>query len=435
MGVDSTIKKQKSQWSKWFIGALFVLAFIMAIHALAMMSDANTIVYRLAAMGWGKFAETIIQNKIYALWHAAFMTVCAGVFIWLLCRRSRPLSGGREAQKQYVRNAAKWLLVAIVAADAFFLSRHYVKTMPLQAFDENDVIRILKSDTGGHRVALVTQEGFYNLWLTYLFPYHGVKTINVTQMPRLPDDYRRFFEAVDRYPLRKWQLSAVGFVLAPAQVWGQFQNDPAMKGAFELVYAYNVKPRLMGGEPSPVCVEVIPASAEQPGQHVIMRLLKPAPRFALIGGWEIVDDEEALRRLGAKEYHLFEKVMIAQGRAAKASLPPSGGSNECGQAQLLAYRPGKISLRTSSTCPAILRVADKYDPDWKAWIDGKKADVMRVDFLFQGVYVESGMHEVIIEYAPSKWPLAVQAVGFLIFAGALVVLLCRRKRDVCEGRN
>jgi len=164
-------------------------------------------------------------------------------------------------------------------------------------------------------------------------------------------------------------------------------------------------------------------------------LLKPAPRFALVGAWEIVDDDEALRRLGAKEYHLFEKVMIAQGRAAKVSLPPSGGSNECGQVQLLAYRPGKISLRISSTCPAILRVADKYDPDWKAWIDGKKADVMRVDFIFQGVFVESGMHEVMLEYAPSKWPLAIQAVGFLIFAGALVVLLCRLKRDVCESRN
>jgi len=120
--------------------------------------------------------------------------------------------------------------------------------------------------------------------------------------------------------------------------------------------------------------------------------------------------------------------MIAPESALKASLPASGNSNECGQVQVLAYRPGKIRLRTSSTCPAVLRAADKYDPDWRVRIDGKPANMMRIDFIFQGVYVESGMHEVLLEYAPSKWPLAVQAAGFLLFAGAIIVLLRKRKR-------
>jgi len=397
---------------KWFAGIVLFFALIMGLRALATMSDFNALDYRLAALGWGKFAQVIIQNKIYALWHAAFMTVCAGVFIWFFY--------GKSAWNPHARKAAQWLLVAIVVLDAFFLSRHYIKTMPMKAFEENDVIRVLKTALPEKRAVLLTQEGFYNYWLTYLFPYHGIKTMNVTQMPRMPDDYRKFFEAVDRNPLRKWQLSAVGFVLAPAQAWGQFQNDPAMKGAFEVVYAYNVKP-------ADSYVEVIPATPEQPGQHIIMRLLKPAPRFALIGGWEVVADDEALRRLGANDYHLFEKAMIAPGSAARASLPASGGSNECGQVQVLACRPGQISLRTSSTCPAVLRVADKYDSDWKVWIDGKKADVMRVDFIFQGVFVESGMHEVLLEYSPSKLPFVIQAVGFLLFAGAAVLLLCKQK--------
>jgi len=406
-----------SRWVGWFAGIVLVVALIMGLRALAIMSDFNSLSYRLAALGWGKFADIIVQNKISALWHAAFMMVCAGVFIRLFYGNL-----ASRIRNQYVRSAAQWLLVAIVVADAFFLSRHYIKTMPMKAFEENDVIRVLKTALPEKRAVLLTQDGFYNHWLTYLFPYHGIKTINVTQMPRMPADYKKFFEAVGRNQVRLWQLSAVGFVLAPAQAWGQFQNDPAMKEAFEIVYAYNVKP-------ADSYVEVIPATAEQPGQHVIMRLRKPAPRFALIGGWEIIDDDEALRRLGAKDYHLFEKVMIAPGSAVKVSLPVSGGSNECGQVQLLAYRPGKISLRTSSTSSAILRVADKYDPDWKAWIDGKKMDVMRADFIYLGVCVESGMHEVLLEYAPSKWPFVIQAVGFLFFAGAAVLLLYKRKTN------
>jgi len=398
------------RWTKWFIGFLLVVALVLALRALSLMADLNPLVYRLGSLGWGKFAEVIVQNKITALWHAAAMTVCAGVFIWLYC--------GNKLRDQFLRNIAPWILLLIVAGDAFYLSRHYVKSMPLKAFQENDVIRVLKSDQNQHRVALVSQDGFYNNWLTYLFPYHGIKTINVTQMPRMPADYKKFFDAVGRNPLRLWQLSAVGFVLAPAQVWGQFQNDPAMKNTFELVYAYNVKP-------ADSYVDVIPATSEQPGQHVVMRLLKPAPRFALLGAWEKVDDAEALRRLGSPDYRLFEKALIAPEFSVKQQ-DVSGKSD--GEVQVFDYRPGRIRLRTSSVSPVILRLADKYDPDWRVRVDGQEGAVLRVDFIFMGVYLEPGIHEIFLEYTPARWPLVVQAVGFLIFAGAVVVLIIRRQK-------
>lgn len=403
--------ENNSRWLKWFLGLVFVAAGIAAVRALAIMSDANALIYRLDLAGWGKLAEIIVDRKIGALWHAVLMTGGAGLGIWLFCRS--------RLQNRPLRLAAQWLLVMIVVLDAWLLARHYIKTMPASAVAENDVIRVLKTTQPEKRVALLTQEGFYNHWLTFLFPYHNIKTVNVTQMPRLPADYRRFFEAVDRQPLRFWQLSAVGFVLAPASAWIQFQNDPEMKGVFELVYAYNVKP-------ADFSVEVVPATPDQPGQHVIMRLLKPAPRFALIGDWEKANDAEALRRLGSKDYPLFAKVMIAPEHAAQ--LPASGGAKEIGQAQLLDYHPGKIRLRTSSTQPAILRVAERYDPDWRAWIDGQPTGVLRADFIFQGVYLGAGLHDVLLEYAPSKTWLWVQAAGFLIVAAAAAMLVARRRK-------
>ena len=141
-------------------------------------------------------------------------------------------------------------------------------------------------------------------------------------------------------------------------------------------------------------------------------------------------DDEALRRIASKDYRVFEKVMLAPESAARVNLPASGGSNECGQAQALSFRSGRMRIRTSSTAPAVLRVADRYDPDWKAWIDGKRAEVMRTDFIFLGVFVEPGMHEVIIQYAPAKWPVAVQAVGLLLFASAAGMLLFKRKAGI-----
>ncbi|MFA7160940.1 MAG: hypothetical protein WC299_16715, partial [Kiritimatiellia bacterium] len=169
---------QRPRWVSWFIGIVFCAAFVLALRALAMTADVNALIYNIGAAGWGKLAEVIVRNKITALWHAAFMAACAGVFVLLMFSRAFKNSTARVF--------LPWLLVAMVAGDAFYLSRHYVKAMPLKAFDENDVIRVLKSDQEYRRVALVSQDGFYNAWLTYLFPYHGIKAINVTQMPRMP---------------------------------------------------------------------------------------------------------------------------------------------------------------------------------------------------------------------------------------------------------
>ena len=409
---------QRPRRVNWFIGIVFGAALILALRALAMTADVNALIYNIGAAGWGKLAEVIVRNKINALWHAAFMAACAGVFVLLMFSRAFKNSAARVF--------LPWLLVAMVAGDAFYLSRHYVKAMPLKAFDENDVIRVLKSDQEYRRVALVSQEGFYNSWLTYLFPYHGIKAINVTQMPRMPTDYKQFFNAVGMNPLRLWQLSAVGFVLAPAQLWGQFQKDPVFKEAFELMFAYNVRPAVWEGKPMPTAVEVVPATAAQPGQHIVMRLLKPAPRFALIGAWEVADDAVTLQRLAAPDYVPFERVLVAPGQSLEK---PGAAANPGGQVQVLEYRPGRIKLKTSSVAPAVLRAADKYDPDWRALVDGRKSEVLRVDFIFMGVYLEPGVHEVLLEYAPARWPLLVQALGFLIFAGALLALL-RPKNNI-----
>jgi len=411
--------------TSWFIGVVFAAALIMAFRALGLMSDENALVYRLAESGWGNFARAIVANRIAALWHGAFMTVCVVAFVWLFCRSN--------LRNPRLLAAAKWLLVVLVAGDALFLSRHYVKTMPVASLAENDVVRILKSVMPEKRIALLSQEGFYNNWLTFLFPYHNIQTINVTQMPRMPADYKSFFEAVGRNPVRFWQLSAVGLVLAPAQAWVQFQNDPAMKDVFDLAYAYNV-------QPNGVAVDVLPATAERPGQHVIMRLRLPSPRFALIGKWEVVDDQTALQRLGSTNYPLFEKVMIAPEFREKCGEKytageSSSGPAEQGQVQLLGYRAGKISLRTSSVSPSILRVSEKYDPDWQSWVDGRKADVLRVDFLFQGVYLTAGMHEVVLKYAPPVWPLYIQGAGFLVVAVAGIILIISRRRKVGKGQN
>jgi len=398
-------------WVRNFIAGVFVLGSILAVWALMQMGASGEDTARMGAI-WGQYAAAIVGNKTAALWHAALMALGAGVFLWIITSsRWRAGAAGR---------VCAWALVLIVAGDALWLSRHYIKTMPISVFEENDVIRILKSDMPERRVVLVTQEGFYNFWLTYVFPYYHIRTLNVTQMPRMPADYKRYLEAVGSHPLRYWQLSAVGFVLAPGQVWGQIQGDPAMKDAFEIVYAYNVAPTGMG-------VKIIAATPGAPGRHVILRLKKPAPRFALISGWQTAGDDAALREMAAPSFVPFQTALVAPETAE--GLPEPTGTGIVGQVKMDEYRPGYMKLKVSADRPAILRVSEKYDRDWRAWINKEPVPVRRVDFISQGILVPTpGLHEVVLKYAPAKGPLIWQLSGILICLGAGIALFVRSRR-------
>jgi len=400
---------QPPAWVSKFILGVFALGGVLLLWALLQTVGAEADAAGMASAGWGDYAVILVGNKTTALWHAALMTLGAGALLWLLTKVS-----GKTAR------AWAWILVAVMAGDALWLSRHYVKTMPLSALEENDVIRLLKADMPQYRTALVSQEGFYNFWLTYVFPYHHILSMNVTQMPRMPVDYKRFLEAMGPHPLRYWQLSAVRLVLAPAQFWGQIQNEAGLRDAFELVMAYNVGQAEMG-------VSVYPATPERPGQHVVMRLKEPGPRGALIGSWRTAGDEEALRALVEAEAP-FREVLIAPEAGEGVPSAGDGAAGVLGKAQLVGYRAGKMLFKASTDRPAVLRVSEKYDPDWRAWIDGEPAPVRRVDFLFQGVFVgEPGLHEVLLQYAPDRRGLIGQWAGVLLCAGAGVALVLRLK--------
>jgi hypothetical protein len=509
-------------WARVFVWCIWAAAGVLALWALVLTSGQTAEINRFSEQGWGQYAPAIIGNRMRALWHAAFMTAVVGFALWWMVLRKGggggrwKVEGGRRAEDGGQRSeradqnvevcglrsvvcgpVVPLILVLIVALDAWWLSRNYVKTMPRSALDANPVIAILKQDTPEHRVALVSQDGFYNSWLTFLFPYHGILTVNVTQMPRMPEDYKNFLGAVGRHPLRLWQLSAVGHVLAPAQVWQQIRHDPAWSNAFELVYGYNVGPSEagvsvipvwsgkrtevrgqrseVGGEKSEVRgqrsevggrrsevggrrSEVEAPPPADVGQHVVLRLIRPAPRLALIGAAREVADDEALKLLGSLAYELFREVLVAapevrsqksevRGQKSEVRGQKSGGGNVewggltnaglVGACTLLHYRPGRMEIAVQADKDGILRVSEKYDRAWKATVDGIPVLVQRVDYIMQGVPVPAGQHKVLLWYSPTIWPLYLQGAGLLIVLGAgawLVVGWFRGRRIVNSGQ-
>ncbi|MGA1531278.1 MAG: hypothetical protein ACO398_11125, partial [Kiritimatiellia bacterium] len=136
----------------------------------------------------------------------------------------------------------------------------------------------------------------YNIWLTYLFPCHDLPHFNITQMPRMPQDYQQFLSALNRNPLRMWQLAGVGYLLGPAEMAAQL---PA--GQYDLALRYDVA----GGTNGSLTVQPNPQ-----GQHAVFAAKVPAPRFALVGRAETMPDEQALATLASPAWTPFQTLLL-----------------------------------------------------------------------------------------------------------------------------
>jgi len=354
---------------------------IFGIWALSLTVDRSGDIRRFMAMGWPQdAARVIVSNKIIALWHASFMAavVCAVFSLF-----SFPMFGKTLRFKRWIAAG----LVLIVAADAVKLSKHYVKEMPRSYIEANALTDFLKKDLGEQRVALLARDGIYNIWLTYLLPYNQIPTFNFAQMPRMSTDYQAFLDAGQRNPLNLWRFSAVKYLLGPSAA------EMHLEGQARKVFVYD----LASAGANEFRVVATPS-----GAHAVFELLNTSPRYAVIAPVDSIPDDQTL--------------------AAVAKLPHP----QVGSAEVISYRSGKVKLRVNSDAPSMLRIAEKWDIDWRAEVDGAPAEVQRVDYLCQGVSLPAGESEVELRYSPSKLFFYMQCAGGLVLLGALVAMIRNR---------
>ena len=214
-----------------------------------------------------------------------------------------------------------------------------------------------------------------------------------------------------------WALSAVGCILGPSTLWTQISDDPNLKDSFKLIYAYNTAVAEDGG------TKVVRGTETQRGRYCI---IKPDPdplRFALVDAWQVATDMEALSLLSKPDWPVAGKVLVSPDTAG--NLASSSGSGSVSDVAIQSYRAGDYSVQVSTDRPAILRVATKFDPDWKAYIEGEQVPILRCDYLFQGVFIKPGLRIVHLKYQPALATLWVQlgASMVCILAAAWLVFV------------
>jgi uncharacterized membrane protein YfhO len=87
-----------------------------------------------------------------------------------------------------------------------------------------------------------------------------------------------------------------------------------------------------------------------------------------------------------------------------------------------SYAPKKLVLQAKAEAPSVLLLNDRFDADWKVWVDGKPAQLLRCNFIMRGVSVPAGTHTVEFRFLPRIKPLYV-SLAAIVFGVFLVGFL------------
>lgn len=90
-----------------------------------------------------------------------------------------------------------------------------------------------------------------------------------------------------------------------------------------------------------------------------------------------------------------------------------------GSAEVTRYEPNRVDVRTKADDATLLVLGENHYPGWRAYLDGRSAGVLRVDYNLRGVHVPAGVHEVSFVYRPKSLMYGA-AVSLLASLGLLL---------------
>ena len=154
------------------------------------------------------------------------------------------------------------------------------------------------------------------------------------------------------------------------------------------------------------------------------------PRVRVVPQWRPVADERAARDLlldptfpGATACAV--EASGAGWRHLNESFPPSEESDVSESAWeatcvLRSDQPESVIVDVKSPGDGVLVLADTYTPGWRVYVDGERADLLKVNGMFRGVQLEAGSHEVQFAYAPISVSLGLLLTGVSVLATLFV---------------
>jgi hypothetical protein len=325
----------------------------------------------------------------------------------------------------------------------------------------NSILKFLQDKPYENRVAdlpfripqeLALFEQLYRVeWLQHHFPFYNIQSLDIVQMPRMPEDIKAYKMALApsgdmaSVPLiaREWQLTSTRYLLGPTffyQVLNE-QLDPVdhrfrILQRFDVLPKpgvstnYDISPKQLAGYLPLEQLTAVPNTKD--GDYALFEFTGALPRAKVYGAWQVnTNDQAVLKTLGDLKFDPVRTVLVS---TPEQDLPPAANNENSGSVEYQSYSSKHIVLSAEAKGPSVLLLNDKYDPHWTVTVDGKPAEVLRCNFIMRGVYLPTaGQHTVDFSFTLPHQQLYITIAAFAVGIGLCGFLVYSRRRTTAAA--
>ncbi len=126
------------------------------------------------------------------------------------------------------------------------------------------------------------------------------------------------------------------------------------------------------------------------------------PRVWLASDVRVLDDNAMLEVIRSGKFSdgsTWEPARTALIESDIANKPPGFSQ---GVASITKYEPNRIEISTKANAPSVLVLSENHYPGWRAYVDGRFVETLRVDYNLRGVALPAGEHTVQFVYRPKS---------------------------------
>ena len=406
---------------RWTMGMITTLGASLVGWLIYAASKAELARYLLkVGFGSGPLADQIAGSSMREVgWFVLFLAGSVGLVGLIL---SGALSGRRA---KWAGVAAGVLLVADLGRAntpwrLYYDYKEKYATNPLIEFlrqnpHEQRVIGLFLP--WGNEPAMKLQEPLQEIyqieWAQHHFQYYRIQSLDIVQMARMGEDTVAYKKALGAAPIRLWELTNTRYLLTLAAAVEplNLQLDPVKK-RFRLHTAFALQQNHPGGP--------ILTVTNATGPYGLLEFTGALPRARLFSRWEVsTNDAATLARLASPAFDPAETVLVSD------ELPPPDPAStnaSPGRVEFDHYQPKAIRLKAENAVPSVLLLNDHYHPDWRVYVDGTAAPLLRCNYLMRGVRLEPGLHTVEFRFEPSANALYVSLAALALGVVLLGVL-------------
>ncbi len=123
----------------------------------------------------------------------------------------------------------------------------------------------------------------------------------------------------------------------------------------------------------------------------------------------------------------FDGRRLALVEAPSLPAHPAAGPHAPAQVQEKQRAATHLTFATSTAETRLLVLSEMYFPGWQAFVDGVETPIYRTNYVFRGVLLPPGQHELTFRYRPRSLILGAATSGLVLLLLLILVVFGRRR--------